>query len=111
MSVQHVVLLGFEPELDKAAVAEMEAQVRAWPQEIGGFEMLALGPPLDTARTRGYHFLLYMMLPDEEALARYQTHFVHQRFARWVVDHGGTVLAFDYHLDAGSVIAGGDGAR
>lgn len=104
MSVQHVVLLGFEPELDDSEIADMTAQVRSWPVQIGGFELLSLGPPISTARTRGYHFLLYMVFGDEESLDRYQVHPVHQRFARWVADHGGTALAFDYLLDADTVI-------
>ena len=104
MTVQHAVLLGFEPSLDPEDVQEMLDQVRAWPEAIGGFETLRLGPPISTARTRGFHYLLFMELADEEALEAYQVHPVHQRFARWVVDHGGTVLAFDYLLDGATVV-------
>lgn len=104
MSVQHAVLLGFEPELDHDAEQDMLGQVRAWPEAIGGFEVLRVGKPIVTTRTRGYHYLLFMELADEAALEAYQVHPVHQRFAAWVVDQGGTVLAFDYVLDESTVI-------
>lgn len=107
MSVQHVVLLGFEPELDAVAAAEMRAQVGSWPEAIGGFETLVLGPPISTERAHGYHYLLYLVVADETALERYQVHPVHQTFAHWVVDHGGTVLAFDYALDTSTVVVPG----
>lgn len=104
MTVQHTVLLGFDPELDPEAEQEMDRHVRAWPEAIGGFSVLRLGTPLATTRTRGYQYLLYMELPSEEALAAYQVHPVHRAFAAWVVEHGGTVLAFDYALDDRTVI-------
>lgn len=109
MTVQHAVLLGFEPELDTRAESDMVAQVRAWPERIGGFRVLRLGRPIDTTRTRGYHYLLFMEMEDERALDAYQVHPVHQRFAAWVVDHGGTVLAFDYVLDHDTVIVDAGG--
>lgn len=109
MTIQHAVLLGFDPELDEADREELVDQVRAWPKAIGGFRTLRVGPPLFTARSQGYHFLLFMELADEEALEAYQVHPVHQRFASWVVDHGGTVLAFDYALDETTVIVPGPG--
>lgn len=109
MSVQHVVLLGFDPELGEAEVADMRAQVTSWPEAIGGFETLALGAPISTERSQGYHYLLYMVFPDESELDRYQVHPVHQKFARWVVDHGGKVLAFDYPLDPSTVVVPGSG--
>lgn len=109
VSVQHVVLLGFDPELGEAEVAELRAQVESWPAAIGGFEALALGPPISTERTRGYHYLLYTVFPDGAELDRYQVHPVHQKFARWVVDHGGSVLAFDFALDGSTVVVPGAG--
>jgi hypothetical protein len=108
MSIQHVVLFRFDPALGETSTEEMYAQVRAWPQEIGGFEQLAMGPPLQTERTHGYQHLLYMVVPDEAALDRYQVHPVHRRFAQWVADHGGTVLALDYALDDDTVVVGGN---
>lgn len=104
MSLLHAVLLSFDPELGSADVDDMYAQVRAWPDDIGGFEHLAIGPPLLTGRTRGYQYLLHVVVPDEVALERYQVHPVHQRFADWVRERGGLVLAFDYVLDEETVI-------
>lgn len=104
MTVQHTVLLGFDPELDHDAEQDLLGQVRSWPESIGGFDVLRIGRPIATARTRGYHYLLYMELPDEDSLEAYQVHPVHRAFAAWVVDHGGTVLAFDYALDDQTVI-------
>lgn len=108
MSVQHAVLFHFREELSPEDEAEMFARVRSFPDEIGGFEVLRLGKPLDTARTRDYQYLLHMVVADEAALARYQDHPCHVAFANWVVDHGGTVLAFDYHLDGHTVIPTGE---
>jgi hypothetical protein len=104
MTVQHAVLLAFDPELDGQAEQDMLGQIRSWPEAIGGFGALRVGQPISAARTRGYHFLLFMELADEAALQAYQVHPVHQRFASWVVEHGGTVLAFDYSLDGSTVI-------
>jgi Stress responsive A/B Barrel Domain len=104
VTVQHAVLLRFDPELDADAEQDMFGQVRAWPDTIGGFEVLRIGRPAATTRTRGYHFLLFMEFPDEAALDAYQVHPVHRRFAAWVVEHGGTVLAFDYALDQTTVL-------
>ncbi len=112
MSIQHAVLFAFEPELGTQGEEDMLAQVRAWPEAIGGFEALRIGRAISTERTRGYQYLLFMELADEAALDAYQVHPVHQRFAAWVVDHGGTVLALDYHLDRATVLvpAGAGGA-
>ena len=104
MSLLHAVLLSFDPELSDEEGAELVRQVRSWPEEIGGFEHLAVGAPISSERTRGYQFLLHIVVPDEEVLTRYQTHPVHQSFARWVTDRGGLVLAFDYVLDRETVV-------
>lgn len=109
MSLLHTVLLSFDPELGPAEADEMHAQLRAWPDEIGGFEALALGPPLYTERSRGYQWMIHVVVADADALARYTVHPVHQLFARWVVAHGGSVLAFDYVLDRDTVIVGRPG--
>lgn len=106
MSLLHTVLLSFDPELGPEDVAAMHEQLRTWPEEIGGFEALALGPPLFEQRSRGYQWMIHIVVADEEALARYTVHPVHQRFARWAADHGATVLAFDYYLDGETVIVG-----
>lgn len=104
MSLLHAVLLSFDPELGTADVDDMYAQVRAWPEGIGGFEHLAIGRPLFTERTQGYQYLLHVVVPDETALERYVVHPVHQRFAAWVRERGGLVLAFDYVLDEETVV-------
>ena len=109
MSLLHTVLVSFDPELGPDEVAEMYGQVRAWPEAIGGFEHLAVGPPLYTERTRGYQHMLHLVVADEPALERYQVHPVHQRFASWVRDRGGLVLAFDFLLDERTVVVGDAG--
>jgi hypothetical protein len=106
MSVQHVVLLSFDPPLDDMSEQDMVGQVRSWPGAIGGFEVLRIGRPTSVERTRGYHHLLFMEFPDDAALEAYQVHPVHRRFAAWVVEHGGTVLAFDYEVGAATVVGG-----
>lgn len=110
MSVQHVVLFSFEPELSQEDEEALFASVRSWPGEIGGFDTLRIGRSFDTTRTRGYHYLLMMVVADEDSLRAYQNHPVHQAFARWVVEKGGTVIAFDYHLDPSTEIPTGPDA-
>lgn len=104
MSLLHTVLLSFDPELGPDDAEELRAQVRTWPGEIGGFEQLAVGSPISTERAQGYQFLLHIVVPDADALRRYLVHPVHRRFAQWVDDRGGLVLAFDYLLDASTVV-------
>ena len=104
MSLLHAVLLSFDPELGPDDAEELVRQVRSWPDEIGGFEQLAVGPPLSSERTRGYQFHLHVVVADEDALARYLVHPVHQAFAAWVRDRGGLVLAFDYVLDRDTLV-------
>jgi hypothetical protein len=104
VSLLHTVLLSFEPGLSAQQVDDMYRQVRAWPDEIGGFEELAVGPPLFAERVQGYQYLLHIVVADVPALERYLSHPVHQRFVSWVREHGARVLAFDYLLDGGTVI-------
>lgn len=106
MTLQHVVLFSFPEELSDADWAEMQRQVRAWPDEIGGLPVIRLGPSVSLERTRGYQYLLYMEVADLDALVRYQKHPVHQHFLRWVTDRSCTALAFDYFIDEQTVIAG-----
>lgn len=108
MSLQHVVLFSFPADLDDADWAEMQRQVRSWPEQIGGITQLRLGRSLDEQRTRGYQYLLYLEVADQAALVGYQQHPVHQSFLRWVLDRDCTPLAFDYLLDEHTVIVGPD---
>ncbi|SRR5579875_558653 len=104
--VQHVVLFSFAPPLSPEEEADMAARIRSWPAEIGGFTTLRFGTDLTGARTQGYSYLLYTQFPDQDALARYQDHPIHRAFAEWVVRRQGRVLAFDYLLDATTVVVG-----
>jgi hypothetical protein len=102
--LQHVVLFSFPTDLDDADWADMQAQVRSWPAEIGGIDTIRLGPSINAERTRGYQYLLFMELADLDALVRYQKHPVHQKFLQWVIDHNCTPLAFDYYIDEDTVV-------
>ncbi|MHB8506653.1 MAG: Dabb family protein [Acidimicrobiales bacterium] len=104
MSLQHIVLFQFPEALSGDDAAELRRQVESWPSAIGGITALRLGPALWPDRARGYQYLLYMELPDEEALRTYQQHPVHQAFAAWANERGNVPLAFDYHLDGAAVI-------
>jgi hypothetical protein len=106
MRLQHIVLFSFPEELSAEDWADMQQQVKSWPEEIGGFLQLRLGQSINTERTRGYQYLLYMEVPDEAALASYQQHPVHQYFLRWVMERNCTPLAFDYFLDESTVVVG-----
>ena len=102
--LQHVVLFKYPENLSDDDWADMQAQVRSWPAEIGGIEAIRLGPSFNTDRTRGYQYLLYMELADLDALVRYQKHPVHQQFLKWVLDRDCEPLAFDYYLDEETVV-------
>lgn len=104
MSLQHVVLFSYREELSASQEADMFSQVRRFPETIGGIEELRLGPALSAERTRGYQYLMYMVLADEAALSRYQDHPAHLAFVSWIGEHGGSVLSFDYRIDEETVL-------
>lgn len=103
-SILHLALFSFEPELDAAQASEMAAQVRAWPERIGGLDRIVFGPALSTERSKGHQFTLAVTVEGEEGLSRYVAHPVHQQFASWVREHGGSVLAIDTVLDHTAVV-------
>lgn len=104
MTLQHVVLFSFTTELDDDDEQELLARVSRWPELIGGIDAIRIGRSINTERTRGYQYLLYMEVAGEEALVDYQLHPVHQDFSSWVIGKGCTPLAFDYYLDSATVI-------
>jgi hypothetical protein len=104
MTLQHVVLFSFPQPLSEPDAAGMKSQVASWPREIGGMTRLRFGEDLTGARTNGYCRLLYMEFDSTDALRRYQQHPVHQTFLRWLSERQCTPLAFDYRLDAGTVL-------
>ena len=104
MTLQHIVLFSFPAELSDADAADMAAQIRAWPERIGGFGAIRFGRDLTGDRTRGHQYLLYTDFADLAALQSYQQHPVHQSFLHWVMERNCTPLAFDYHLTPDTVI-------
>jgi hypothetical protein len=104
VTVQHVVLFNFPRPLSAEDGAAMHEMVASWPSEIGLMSKCRLGTDLTGARTRGYSHLLYTEFADVDTLNRYRAHPAHVRFSDWVVERGCTVLAFDYHLDQGTVL-------
>jgi Stress responsive A/B Barrel Domain len=102
--LQHVVLFSFPQDLSDGDWADMQRQVRSWPTEIGGIDTIRLGTSLNTERTRGYQYLLFMEVADVDALVRYQQHPVHKQFLQWVLDRDCTPLAFDYYLNEKTVV-------
>jgi hypothetical protein len=107
MTLQHIVLFSFPEELLRDDAREMRDQVASWATEIGTMTALRFGTDLTGARTNGYQYLLYTEFPDEETLAAYRAHPVHQRFLAWITERSCTPLAFDYHLDATTVLGPG----
>jgi hypothetical protein len=105
--VQHVVLLRFPRELTQDEEAEMQAFVRSWPGEIGGFTRLRLGRDITGARAQGFQYLLFEEFESTEVMEAYFPHPVHQEFARWVADRNCETLAFDYVLDETTVVVEG----
>ncbi len=104
--VQHVVLFRFPRDLADDAEGELFAQVRAWPERIGGFARLRIGRDLTGARSRGYQYLLFAEFEDHDRLEAYVPHPVHRAFSDWIVEHGGETLAFDYALTNEAVAFG-----
>jgi hypothetical protein len=102
--LQHVVLFSFPQDLSDGDWADMQRQVRSWPTEIGGIDTIRLGTSLNTERTRGYQYLLFMEVADVDALVSYQQHPVHKQFLQWVLDRDCTPLAFDYYLNEETVV-------
>jgi hypothetical protein len=104
MTLQHIVLFSFPRELSEDEAGQMRAMVASWPSEIGLMTKCRFGTDLTGARTRGYGYLLYTEFPDAAALGEYRAHPVHQRFLDWLMERDCTPLAFDYHLDARTVL-------
>jgi hypothetical protein len=104
VALQHVVLFSFPRPLSADEEAEMRAMVASWPDKIGLMDKCRFGTDLTGERARGYTYLLYTEFPDAETLRRYQDHPVHVRFRDWITERDCTALAFDYHLDSGTVL-------
>ena len=104
MTVQHIVLFNFPRPLSAEDEAAMREMVASWPSEIGLMSKCRLGTDLTGARTRGYSHLLYTEFEDLDTLNRYRAHPAHVAFNDWVMERDCTVLAFDYHLDQGTVL-------
>jgi len=104
VTLQHIVLFSFPRPLSEQEAATMRAMVASWPSEIGLMTRCRFGTDLTGARSRGYSYLLYTEFPDAETLRRYQDHPVHVRFRDWITERDCTPLAFDYHLDEGTVL-------
>jgi hypothetical protein len=102
--LQHVVLFSFPQDLNDEDWADMQRQVRSWPTEIGGIDTIRIGASINKERTRGFQYLLFMEVADVDALGRYQQHPVHKQFLQWVLDRDCTPLAFDYYLNAETVV-------
>lgn len=97
--LQHVVLFHFDADLPPDDEREFFGMLRAFPERIGGIDVLRVGTPMYVDRARGYQYLLYMELADEAALQHYRVHELHQAFVRWSGEHGGYSLGFDYYVD------------
>ena len=104
MTLQHIVLFSFPRPLTSAEAATMRAMVASWPGEIGLMSKCRFGTDLTGARSRGYAYLLYTEFRDADTLRRYQDHPVHVRFRDWITERDCSTLAFDYHLDSGTVL-------
>ena len=98
------MLFSFPRELSEDEAAQMRGMVASWPSEIGLMTKCRFGTDLTGARTRGYGYLLYTEFPDVATMEAYRAHPVHQRFLDWLIDRDCTPLAFDYYLDADTVL-------
>jgi hypothetical protein len=104
MSLQHVVLFKFPRELTPDQDAQLRAMVASWPAKIGRMTRLRLGSDLTGARNRGYSLLLFTEFPDFDTMTAYQKDPVHLEFLKFVSELDCEPLAFDYDLDATTVL-------
>lgn len=104
MTLQHIVLFSFPQELSTDDAKTMRQYVASWATEIGSMSALRFGTDRTGARTRGYQYLLYTEFEDETALDAYRAHPAHQLFLAWINERSCTPLAFDYFLDATTVL-------
>jgi hypothetical protein len=104
MTMQHVVLFKFPRELTEAEEAQLRGMVASWPEKIGLMTKCRLGSDTTKARNRGYSQLLFTEFPDVTTMNTYQAHPVHQEFLTFVLSLGCEPLAFDYPLDADTVL-------
>jgi hypothetical protein len=103
--MQHIVLFHFPERLSPELEEEMAAQVREWPEKIGGFTRLRFGADV-SGRSRGYQYALFAEFENEERMREYFPHPVHRAFADWVHERGSEELAFDYPVTDQSLILG-----
>jgi hypothetical protein len=104
VTLQHIVLFSFPTDLSVADDRAMRDQVASWATEIATMGRLRFGTDLTRARTGGYQYLLYTEFEDEKTLQAYRDHPVHQQFLAWITERSCTPLAFDYFLDATTVL-------
>jgi hypothetical protein len=104
MSLQHIVLFKFPRELTPGEDAQLRAMVASWPEKIGLMTRLRLGADITQARNRGYCLLLYTEFPDFHTMTTYRDHPVHVEFLKFINELDGEPLAFDYDLDATTVL-------
>jgi hypothetical protein len=104
MGLQHIVLFSFPRELTAAEEAQLRAMVASWPEKIGLMTRCRLGTDITGARTRGYRYLLYTEFPDFDTMTTYRDHPVHLEFLAYLTGLECTPLAFDYVLDAQTVL-------
>jgi hypothetical protein len=104
MTLQHIVLFSFPRDLSDADAARMREMVASWPAQIGLMTKCRLGTDMTGARTRGYGYLLYTEFPDVDSMNAYRAHPVHMTFMDWLAEHDCTPLAFDYLLDAQTML-------
>ena len=104
MTLQHVVLFKFPRELTAAEAEQLHAMVASWPEKIGLMTKCRFGTDITRARNRGYSQLLYTEFPDFDTMTAYRDHPVHLEFLAFITELGCEALAFDYSLDADTVL-------
>ena len=105
MTLQHIVLFSFPEDLSADDDATIRGLVASWATEIATMGRLRFGRDVTGARTRGYQYLLYTEFADTDVLQAYRDHPVHQKFLAWITERSCTPLAFDYYLDATTVLS------
>jgi hypothetical protein len=104
--LQHVVLFGFPSALSQDETHEFDRLIRSFPLEIGSMRDLRIGQDLHLVgdRSQGFQYLMEMEFADVATFRAYRAHPAHVRLSEFIRARDCRVLAFDYFVDAMTVI-------
>jgi Stress responsive A/B Barrel Domain len=101
MSIQHIFLMRFDPELNDADEAELRDRIETSSNAIGRMSDLRFAPALSPDSARGYQYLASMVFATDADLKNYMVgNPIHHELYEWAVARNCEFLVLDYDLDA-----------